>query len=256
MPKNNKQALDLNGEGPLYKQVEEALLQCLVDGEWKPGDCLPSEQQLARRFGVGLHTVRAGIAELAASNILLRKQGKGTFVTRHSRLRLRYQNSHIYDADGRRYLPQRELIALRQGFATPQERTLLALPRDDQVAVIRFSLQYFDAGVNDRSTVSAVEGTVPARLFAGLTAQLLRNNEENLYALYQVQCGVNVIRIEERVHAALAGRDVAKLLGMRPGSPVLRVERISYTYRNTPVEWRNRFFNAARYHFRTAEGSI
>lgn len=256
MPNKNKLEPDLNGQGPLYKQVEQALLQCLAEGEWGPGDCLPSEPQLARRFGVGIYTIRAGIAELAASNILLRKQGKGTFVTRHNRLRQRYQFSHIYDADGRHYLPERELIALRKGIATPQEHALLALPGDEKAAVIRYTMQCFDAGVKDRSTLSTLEVTVPARLFARLTAQGLRNHRENLYALYQDECEVNVIRIEERIHAAKAGHAEAKLLGLRHGSPVLRVERISYTFRDTPVEWRVRAFNAARYHFRTAEGGI
>ncbi len=249
--KHNPTGLDVSGPEPLYKQVELRILQCLADGEWKPGEQLPTENQLAERFGVAVFTIRAGIGELVASNILVRKQGKGTFVARHSRLRQRYQFSHIHDAGGRQILPDRELVSFVKGTATPRESAQLSLPLDTKTPVFRLTMVSVDEG----QTVATLDIVLPARLFGGLTAAAIRNAQENLYAAYQDECGVNVIRIEEHIHAALATADEAKTLKIRPSSPVLRVERTACTYRNVPVEFRTRVFDATKYHYRTNEGS-
>lgn len=248
--KKNQSGIDVSGPDPLYKQVEQRILQCLVDGEWKPGEQLPTESQLAERFGVAVFTIRAGIGELAATNILVRKQGKGTFVARHSRLRQRYQFSHIHDANGRQILPGRELLNFSRDTATAVEASRLALP-DPKSQVIRLGM----LSVENEITVATLDIILPARMFSSLTATAIRKAQENLYAAYQDECGVNVIRIEEHVHAALAKPAEARTLKLRPGSPVLRVERTAYTYRNLPVEFRTRLFDAAKYHYRATEGS-
>ncbi len=250
--KSKSAALDVSGPDPLYKQVGDRILQCLVEGEWKPGEQLPTESQLAERFGVAVFTIRAGIGELVASNILVRKQGKGTFVARHSRARQRYQFSHIHDTSGRQIFPGRELLAFGKGTASEAISEILQLPRGGKHSVYELTM----LSVDERGPVSTLDIVLPARLFPGLTAAAVRNAQENLYAAYQDACGVNVIRIEERIHAALATAAEAKMLKIRIGSPVLRVERIASTYRNVPVEFRTRVFDAARYHYRTVEGSV
>lgn len=250
--KSKSAALDVSGPDPLYKQVGDRILQCLVEGEWKPGEQLPTESQLAERFGVAVFTIRAGIGELVASNILVRKQGKGTFVARHSRARQRYQFSHIHDTSGRQIFPGRELLAFGKGAASEAIAEILQLPRGEKHSVYELTM----LSVDERGPVSTLDIVLPARLFPGLTAAAVRNAQENLYAAYQDACGVNVIRIEERIHAALATAAEAKTLKIRAGSPVLRVERIASTYRNVPVEFRTRVFDAARYHYRTVEGSV
>ena len=250
--KTRTAALDVSGPDPLYKQVGDRILQCLVEGEWKPGEQLPTESQLAERFGVAVFTIRAGIGELVASNILVRKQGKGTFVARHSRSRQRYQFSHIHDASGKQVFPGRELLAFGKGQADETVSEILQMPRGENNPVYTLTM----LSVDERGPVSTLDIMLPAKLFAGLTAAAIRNAQENLYAVYQDECGVNVIRIEEHIHAALATAAEAKTLKIRPGSPVLRVERIASTYRNLPVEFRTRVFDASRYHYRTIEGSV
>lgn len=250
--KSKSAALDVSGPDPLYKQVGDRILQCLVEGEWKPGEQLPTENQLAERFGVAVFTIRAGIGELVASNILVRKQGKGTFVARHSRSRQRYQFSHIHDANGKQVFPGRELLAFGKGTASEAVAEILQLPRGEKHSVYELTM----LSVDERGPVSTLDIVLPARLFSGLTAAAVRNAQENLYAAYQDACGVNVIRIEERIHAALATAVEAKSLKIRAGSPVLRVERIASTYRNVPVEFCTRVFDATRYHYRAVEGSV
>lgn len=249
--KQTSSRLDVSGPDPLYKQVGDRILQCLVDGEWKPGGQLPTESQLAERFGVAVFTIRAGIGDLVAANILVRKQGKGTFVARHSRLRQRYQFSHIHDTNGKQILPGRELLAFGKAVATDEEAARLALPRDSKPTIYRLKM----LSVDDGKAVATLDIVLPMRMFSGLTAGAIRDAQENLYAAYQDECGVNVIRIEECIHAGLATSGEARALKLRAASPVLRVERIAYTYRNLPVEFRMRVFDATKYHYRTLEGS-
>ena len=69
---------------PLYRQIKSLMLQALDSGEWRPGEAIPSETELAVRFSVSQGTVRKAIDEMAAENLLLRRQGKGTFVASHN----------------------------------------------------------------------------------------------------------------------------------------------------------------------------
>ena len=69
---------------PLYQQIKSLILQSLHTGEWKPGEPIPSEIDLAARFRVSQGTVRKAIDELAAENLVVRRQGKGTFVATHA----------------------------------------------------------------------------------------------------------------------------------------------------------------------------
>lgn len=244
--------LELDASAPLYKQVEKQILQCLAEGEWKPGGQLPSESQLAERFGVAVFTIRAGIAELVAANILLRKQGKGTFVARHTRQRQRYQFSHVFGHDGLQIFPDRELISFQRESAPPPLQSILRLEAGTRAAVISIECLL----TTGPQRVAAMQITLPAKKFAGLTARVIRGSDENLYAVYQDACGVNVIRIEERVHAVAAAAGTARALKIAPGSPLLRIERIAYTYNDVPVEFRVRHLDAARYHYRSGEGGF
>ena len=253
--KSGTNSLDVSGPGPLYKQVEQRILQCLSEGEWKAGEQLPTEGQLAERFGVAVFTIRAGIGELVAANILVRKQGKGTFVARHSRSRQRHQFSHIHDAHGRQILPGRLLLNFGKDTASAGEAARLELAPAEKPAVYRLEMLSVE-NTGGGAPVSTLDIVLPARLFTGLNATAIRNANENLYAAYQDACGINVIRIEEHIHATLAGAAEARALKIRIGSPVLRVERVARTYNNVPVEFRTRVFDAVRYHYRTVEGSL
>src|ERR1700736_4170987 len=76
---------------PLYEQIKILLTQSLVAGEWKPGEAIPSEIELAARFRVSQGTVRKAIDELASEHILVRRQGKGTYVASHNEPSYQYR---------------------------------------------------------------------------------------------------------------------------------------------------------------------
>jgi GntR family transcriptional regulator len=244
-PKRASDRREWNPGEPLYRQIEREILQCLAEGAWKPGDRLPTETELAERFGVAVFTIRAGISELVSANILVRKQGKGTFVATHGNERQRYQFSRVFDETGAKVYFDRRLIAFRKTAADPATAHALGLPLRPRPAIYAIDCELADRG----RPAALMEIAVPAAQFAGLTAKAVRESDENLYAVYQQACGVNVIRIEERVHCVAAGPRAAKLLRIAPAGPALRIERIAYTYNDVPVEFRVRTYDAARYHY-------
>jgi GntR family transcriptional regulator len=250
--KSSQPLLEIHGAEPLYRQIEKRILQCLAEGEWKPGDQLPTESQLAQRFGVAVFTVRAGIGELVAANILVRKQGKGTFVARHTRLRERHQFSHLFRHDGTQLLTDRKLLSFERQGAPRHAAEALELPERNRPAIYRiFCLQSAEG-----EPAVTLDIHLPVTLFPGLTAAAIRESEENLYAVYQDVCGINVIRVEERIFGAVAKPAVARVLAIPVEHPVLRIERIAYTYNDLPVEFRIRHVDAGKYHYRSSEGGV
>src|SRR5919205_3963275 len=112
---------------PLYKEVKIRLTRGLAAGEWKPGEAIPSESRLAERFNVSIGTVRKAIDELVAERVLLRQQGRGTFVATHSEDRTLFYFFHIVGKDGSRELPVTELLSFRKARATAIEAQHLAI---------------------------------------------------------------------------------------------------------------------------------
>ncbi len=245
--------LGMQAAQPLYKQVERQILDCLARGEWKPGERIPTETQLAERFGVAVFTIRAGIGDLVAANILVRKQGKGTFVARHDRQRQRYQFTHLFRNDGVKILHERHLLSLTR-VAAPDAQTAahLQLTPGTRTPLLRVECLLR----HETRPVATMSIMLPARLFVGMTARAIRESDENLYAVYQKVCGVNVIRIKEQVHAVRAGARMARVLGIGADDPVLRVDRVAYTYNDVPVEFRRRVHEAANHHYQIVEGGI
>lgn len=241
------------GRLPLYREVEEKLIQALAAGEWRPGTKLPVEQDLARRFQVGISTLRAAVTELEAAGILMRHQGKGTFVAEHANHSRLYRFFNLVASNGGRETPVRSFVSLKRGRATPAEREFLQLSRypgrpDVYRSRTTFSLHGKTTGVND--------AIVPAALFPGLKkADLVSESNLTLYALYQSHYDVNVVSVSADLSAERAPADVADLLGVRRGNAVLRIERKAFTYGDVPVELRISWVNTAVCKFHVDQGS-
>ena len=111
----------------LYRSVKQQITEALGSGKWKHGQKIASEPQLAARFGVSVGTVRKAIGELEAENILVREQGRGTFVVSHTRDYMLNVFFRIVDADGHKELPTVSLIGMKRGRADRSTAALLDL---------------------------------------------------------------------------------------------------------------------------------
>jgi GntR family transcriptional regulator len=222
---------------PLYREVKRLLTHGLERGEWRPGEALPSEGRLAERFDVSIGTIRKAVDELVAEQVLVRQQGRGTFVATHNPSRLMFQFFRIVGDDGGRPLPEPELVGFEKGRAEPAEAQALGITAGDRVIRVRNLLRLARAPIVLDDIVLA-----QAR-FPGLSEKVFRSRESTIYNLYQTRYGINIVRAAERLKATPADRGAARILGVDPGAPLLQIRRIAMTYHDVPVETRRSLVN-------------
>lgn len=227
----------------LYKEVKRQMLASLSTGEWTSGDAIPSEKQLCLRFDVSIGTLRKAIDELVAENILIRHQGRGTFVSVHNRGPHLFRFFNVVRHDGQKSYPKLTLNAFAKVKADKEACDKLGIA--DGANVFQFTNV---RSLNDEP-VLVDEITLPEILFPGMTEAQLRDRPSTLYNLYQISYGLNVIRIEERVRATLATAVQAELLRINPGMPLLQIYRVAFSYNNQVIEFRKSYVNTERYEY-------
>ena len=221
------------GGMPLYRTAKRSLLRAIEGGQLPPGEALPSETVLAQAFGISVGTLRHAVDELVAEHILVRRQGRGTFVATHGADRFLFQFFHVERSDGLREVPQVELLGFeRLRLDDDDAAAALGLKAGD--AVLQFDNRLLLQGrpvVHDRITLSAA-------LFKGLSDKRLRERPGTIYQLYQSAFGITVVRAQERARALACDRATARVLGLSPGTPVMQVRRTALTFGDKPVEYR------------------
>ena len=231
---------------PLYQQIKGLMLQSLQSGQWKPGQAIPSEMELATRYQVSQGTVRKAIDELAADNMVVRRQGKGTFVSTHAAQHVQFRflklvpNSGIPGSVGP---AQRHIIECRRTRANADVARALGLRSGDAVLQVRRVLSF------EGTPVILEDIWLPAAPFKGLTAERLASHDGALYELFETEFNMRMLSAEEKIRAELAidGREL--LLKVEHGTPLLSVERIAYTYQNVPMELRRGYYRTDSHYY-------
>lgn len=233
---------------PLYRQIKDLMIRSLEAGEWGPGDAIPSEGELATRFNVSQGTVRKAIDEMAAENLLVRRQGKGTFVATHSDPRSFYRFLRLVPDDGKVIHTVSDPFSCSMASATGEAAAALGITPGDQVVCVERLLRF------NNEPVVFDQIYLLGDLFAGLSLERLREGERSLYSLFESDYGVRMIRAEEHLRAVAADARSAGLLGVNAGDPLLLVERTAYTYGNKPVEWRRGLYCTHNHFYRNDLG--
>lgn len=229
---------------PLYQQIKALITQSLQSGEWKPGELIPSEVELAGRFKVSQGTVRKAIDELAAENLVVRRQGKGTFVATHHEARAQYRFLRLMPDAGEPHNADNRILDVKRLRAPAEIARMLDLRAGDSVLFIK-RVQSFDG-----APTIVEELWLPGVLFRGLTAERLNEYKGPMYGLFETEFGTRMIRATERLRAVGADGATAQLLQVPEHSPLLSVERVSFTYGDKPVEVRRAFYLTDRHHYR------
>jgi GntR family transcriptional regulator len=226
---------------PRYLHVREQLVERIQSGAWPPGRLIPSEFDIARRFGVSQGTARMAVTALVAENIVTRRQGLGTFVYEYTREEelarfcCLFNGRKRIDADVRSW----RAVSARASRAECRE---LNLARGNNVLRIR------RMRLRDGVPFALESISLPEALFQGLAAH--KRLPDTLYSMYQESCAVTVVEAEDRLTAVLADRTTAKALKIAAGMPLLRIERVAFDLQGNPVEWRvSRCHLAADAHF-------
>jgi len=229
---------------PLYLQIKALLEKSLEAREWRPGEAIPSEIDLAGRYGVSQGTVRKAIDALAADNLVVRRQGKGTFVATHTEERSSlFRFLRIRRNEGGDVQPASRLIDVKRGKAGADIARLLDLKAGDPVLVLRRVLEYLG------EPVVLDEITLPAALFRGLTKARYDAYRGSMYSFFESQFGVRMLKAQERLRAVAADAATAEILGTTPGTPLLSVDRVTLTYGDRPVEVRRGLCATHAYHY-------
>jgi GntR family transcriptional regulator len=234
---------------PLYLQIKALLEASLDQGEWRPGEAIPAETDLATRFGVSQGTVRRAIAALAADNLVVRRQGKGTFVATHTEEKAsNYRFLRLKRNEGEDAYPASRLVDLRRARASGEIARALDIRPGEPVIVLRRILAF------DARPVVLDEIVLPAALFKGLTKARLDAHVGSMYSFFETQFGVRILRASEKLTAVAADDANAALLAVEPGTPLLAVERVTYTYGDRPVEWRRGLYRTTDHYYANEVG--
>jgi GntR family transcriptional regulator len=229
---------------PLYQQIKTLILTSLQEGEWKPGDVIPSEQDLAGRYRVSQGTVRKAIDELAADNLVVRRQGKGTFVATHAERHIQYRFLRLQPDTGEEVRAERKIVECKRVRASADVARLLSLRSADPVVFVRRVLAF-------QGQPTILEDIwLPGSPFKGLTLEALSSDQGPMYAFFESEFGVRMVRAKEKIKAESASGESAALLGVASGHPLLTVERISYTYHDVPMELRRGTYRTDQHHYR------
>jgi GntR family transcriptional regulator len=253
---------------PLYQQIKTLILQSLQAGEWKPAEAIPSEMELASRYNVSQGTVRKAIDALANDNLLVRRQGKGTFVATHSARQVQTRflrlvpddsgessaegsnSSDTYSSNGKHILVERTITACNRQRANAQLAGALRLQTGDAVIYIQRVLAYPASAPEQASIPTILEDIwLSGAPFKGLNLERLAQSSAPMYAMFESEFGVNLVRATEKIRAVNPNPQEAALLQVTTSSPLLRVERVAYTYNNTPIELRTGLYRTDTRHY-------
>lgn len=228
---------------PLYRQIKSLMIQALESGEWRPSQAIPSEQELAVRFQVSQGTVRKAIDELAADNLLVRRQGKGTFVASHADPRALFRFLRLTPLNGEIVALKSEPLDCWRAKAGPEAARNLGIELSASIIIVRRVLKH------EAKPIVVDEIYLPGEVFTGLNIEMLRDWQGSIYGLFESRFGVRMLHAREKIRAVSADRAVAETLGVAEGTPLLSVERVACTYGDKPVEWRRGLYSTADHYY-------
>lgn len=230
---------------PLYSQIRELLIGRMLSGDWRPGHMLPSEFKIAEEYGVSQGTVRKAIEDMEVDRLVVRRQGKGTFVIARALPATHFQFFRIASDNGGKLLPSvNRTLFIRKEAATAAEIKALELKRDAQV--------YRFHRVRSFNNVPALleQITLPETIFPNFDELYRADPQPHVYVFIERKYGVVSMRAEEQLRAVAATEDEATALSLKPGTPLLRIDRVGYGIGDKPFEMRVLLCHTVAHHYK------
>jgi GntR family transcriptional regulator len=233
-----------NGQ-PMYQQVCDRMRRYIEDGVWKPGDLVPTELELSKKFGISPGTVKQAVLALVREHLLTRRSGKGTYVTRLDLSRSFARFFRFRErSTGQDLSPVIRVIdarIIRKADAALASR--LGISRQQSILVIRRLM------LHNNVPVCLHISYLPYRLVRGLEDEDL--NDTTLYDILDEKFGIVIVHAEELLSAIAASKVHARLLKIPVRHPVIMIERTAMTYRGVTVEWRQTVGRSDEFRYRT-----
>ena len=227
-----------------YEEVKQKITEDLVRGRYPMGQALPAEKDLSKELDVSIGTLRKAVDELVAEGIVVRRQGRGTYVAEHDLKRLLYYFFHVvkHDVD-KKANPRVELVSLNTAVATKEEASKLNIKEGAPVWRLVNCLYL------EEHCVMIDQITLDKKRFKNLNRSEFINREGSIYQLYQMKYGQTVVRSRERLRASLVSKQHAEWLDIKANSPVLVIRRVALGIQDDPIEWRISTLNTNQYEY-------
>lgn len=238
----------LSGALPRYKAVKLELVRVLSSGQITADQPLPTEKQLAAKYKVSVGTIRRAMDELVAQHVVVRQQGRGTYLAPFSPERLLNRFWPVFRRDGEREIPIVQTLHFEEVRADAEAARALGITEGAPVYRIVNLL------LIDGAPVLLDEVRIAQTLFPGLSEERFVARENTMYGFYQSAYGVNVIRVVDRLHAVAVDAETAQVFGIAAASPLLESTRIAYTFGDRPVEVRRTLIHTRAYEYRNVIG--
>lgn len=229
---------------PLYEQVKRALAGMIDAGILKPGDRIPATGELCRRFGVSHITVTKALGDLARGEVVSRIQGKGTFVAnRPIERRLTNLISFTREMARRGLTVRSRILDIRDTPGTPELRRRFGRPPDAADSYVRIQRLRLVDGTPACVTTSIFPHTIGRRL-----AQLPLE-DASFYDLLENTLGLRLFREERWIMPVIATAALSRLLDVRRGAPLFRLEGMTFLEGDVPIEATDTIFRGDRFRF-------
>jgi GntR family transcriptional regulator len=241
-PNNPMNLLNRSSYKPLYLQISEYLRLMIENSDLKPGERVPSENELVAQYTVSRNTARLAINALISQGMVYRVQGKGTYVT-PSRLRFEIYQLSGFSEEVRRMglAPSSRLLRMERMEPSVKVAQHLGLaPRQQVYFIERLRLA-------DDEPMAVNLSYLPCDLVPDLENEDLERG--SLYEILERKFGLQPMRAEQVVRPAAATIYEAELLQVRPGYPLLVVEGTIVLEDGRPVEWTRILYRGDRYEF-------
>ncbi len=239
---------------PLYSQLAAALRRQIEAGDFEPGSAIPAESELVRRYQVSRITVRKALDVLVKEGLIVRQQGKGTFV------RPTLLEESLTSLQGFAELmvsthPEQVMEVPVFEFIPAPEAVAAALDLDDDAYVLHIERRHILEGV----PIAYATIFLPASLGRALTVDDVCTTP--IYTLITERAGLTIKRAAQTIRAVSANEEVAAALDVPPGAPLLSVHRITYSTEETPVEYIELLYRGDRHElalelYRTASENL
>jgi GntR family transcriptional regulator len=225
----------------LYAHIHAQLVERIRTGQWKPGQRIPSEFAIADEFRVSQGTARKALEALAADKLVVRKQGRGTFVFEHTPGDILFRFFNLFDDSGERIVPRNRSTKCAVGKANRSERKALALQANARV------IRIDRLRMRGRKPFITESLSLPEATFPGLAD--LAEIPDTFYDVFQKNHGVLVMRTDERIKSVAADARTARKLDIPPGTPLIKIERIAFALGDRAVELRVSLCHLHRAHY-------
>ena len=230
---------------PRYQRLADQLRHKVLEGDWRPGDRVPSENELSEEFSIAPGTARQALAQLVNEGILERFHGKGTFVRSPSFDRSLFRFFRFQSDAQEIVIPESRILSIGRSHAPDHVARHLNIARNaDAIAISRLRLL-------DAQPVLIEEIWLPASIFEPLLELDPDDMGPLLYPIYDVKCGALIAQAEEVLTVEAASAETAGILRLDAGAPIIVIDRLAKAFDDAPLEWRRSRGRADQFRYHT-----